>query len=306
MIQKTLLLVFLLGIVRPVLSQDKDFKITFEVNDDKSVDFYFEKESPGSITVSMDFSFLNNSTYGNQIRVIKRRRGRLFKLRPINEERSIQFNYTYTYQQGALKPHVDDDFVYLLPFKKGAKVFVQEMSNLGAHYYGSEEPKNWKVYQFTSDDSDTVYAARKAIVIDVEDRFQLDMSTAYTSSQNKITVEHTDGTLAVYKGFGQKGVFVEPGDVVFPQTPLGITTEGVNSGPLVFSVFFLYDDDFAKQVGATLKNQNSVYQYVTPSFLTTEGVVQLKSGEEYEVGFSPDAIVAEMTRREKRKVEKNR
>ena len=60
--------------------------------------------------------------------------GKLFKLKPANNEQNIGFNYSYLFFNHNINPKVDDEFVFILPYKKETQMFVEELSYLGSCY----------------------------------------------------------------------------------------------------------------------------------------------------------------------------
>ena len=161
--KKLILLLFI-----PYLIIAQDFKIEHKVNDDKTVDFSYKNLISNSITVIVNFSFLENTMSSTKVvEKVSKTEGRLFKLKPMNNEQNIRFNYSYLFFNHNINPKVDDDFVYILPYKKEAQMFVEELSYLGSTYSDKEEPKGWKSYSFSSDEVQKIFPVRKGVVIDV-------------------------------------------------------------------------------------------------------------------------------------------
>ena len=92
---------------------------------------------------------------------MKHDRGNLLKLAPANKEQNIGFSYDYSFIRGVPDPKVDSLFNYVLPFKKGKTIKINESSNLGEKYLGQEKPINWKSYVIDRTDADTVCSVRK-------------------------------------------------------------------------------------------------------------------------------------------------
>lgn len=289
-------------------SQQKPLEITFKRNDDKSIDFYFQKISPGSTFIVLNFSRLENSNSKRVIqKSIKGQSGTLFKLEPVDENRGINFSYSYSHILGNAKPKVSKEFNYLLPFKNGKEVVALDLSYLGKRF-GNSEPKNWKSIQFLTKPNDTVYASRKGIVVKLQNEFDEDTSTEYSYKKeaNYMIIEHADGTLAKYGVLKRNSMLVKMGDRVFPNTPLAVagTYDKPENSQLRFEVYYLDKDaldTFHLRAKQTLANQKHYYTYLNPIFSTKNGATQLNAGEKYITSVTQEGIEYEMTKREKKK-----
>jgi hypothetical protein len=78
-----------------------------------------------------------------------------------------------------INPKVDDNFVYILPYKKETPMFVEELSYLGSTYSNKEEPKGWKSYSFSSDEAQKIFAVRKGVVIEVVRDYDVDTTKTF-------------------------------------------------------------------------------------------------------------------------------
>lgn len=292
---------FILFFSTNIFGQSKNIEITYKVNSDRSVDFYYSKKEPGSYTISLSFTRLENAFNSHYNNIVKGSSGKLISLKPINKEKGIAFSYKFSFIRGVLNPKVDSSFVYRLPFKRDTALKVYEMNFLGTTYFGSELPKNWKAYQFITS-ADTVYAARKGIVIDVKNKYDFDSISYYTSKKNTILIEHKDGTVASYEGFAKNKLLVKEGDIVYPQTPLGTLTESnsKNKNKLAFKLYFLIDASKNRK-DESLLNQKSRFQFITPIFLTDVGIATLIPSKTYKVKITNDLTFKEFTRKERKR-----
>lgn len=302
----SLLRIFLLLLISTnVFSQTKTIQIETKRNADKSVDFYYKKSEPGSFLLSIKFKKLDNSSSRDYLEVVKSSGGKIFSLQPINKNYGIGFSYTYTYIRGDINPNIDSAFVYILPFRKGKSILVTESNFIGSSYFGSDSPKNGKAYYFKGIDCDTAFAARKGLVVKVTDDFENDTLSYFTSKQNEILIEHQDGTFARYTGFQKNGIFVETGQMVYPQTSLGIVNKNTNSeSKLGFMVYFLISSGFDLKSTQTLNNQTSNHEFITPLFYTSEGTQKLQNRTSYTVDFDDATLFMEYTKRELKKMKK--
>ncbi len=298
----------IVGINNKLFSQNSPIEISYKRNDDRSIDFSYEKSVPGSYTVKVMFSDLENSNGSDYEGVIKASSGRLFSLRPNDDSRSISFSYSTSVRMGIVNPKIDSLLQYSLPFLKGKKLKIVEASNLGERFFGSERPKKWKSYIINRKRPDTVCSMRKGIVIRISNEHKTDtlQKKSFTSKTNSILIEHPDGTYASYSGFKHDSIFVELGQTVYPQTKLGVLDAfNVDNYRLYFSVYYLADDDLKKYRNLNLKTQKTPHVYLTPYFITDQGVEKLKPKTKYTVAFGEETLLREFTRREKKKYKKN-
>ncbi|AOW10174.1 hypothetical protein [Flavobacterium gilvum] len=296
------------GINSKLFAQRQIIDITSKVNDDKSIDLSYTKEKPGTYTVILEFSNVENCDVTNYKTEIYGNSGYLYKLKPTNTGRGIRYSMKYYTMMGKQNPKVDSLFQYTLPFKNGKKVKIYEAGNIGEKYLGQEKKFNWKSYVVKPKDQDTICNMRKGIVVDIINDYA-DNSTSddpyYTSKRNSVVVEHADGTFAVYKGFKKNAIFVKLGETVYPQTELGLIEKyDLNGYRLDFSVYFSTDKNIDENKNQTLKSFKSRYKYITPHFVTPEGTITIESGKEYTALLNESVITQEFSRSEKKKYAK--
>jgi hypothetical protein len=307
--KKNYLMTFLmvLGMYPELFAQVQDITITSTVNTDQSIDLYYEKKQPGSYYLSVEFSNVTNCSTTNYKTVISNYSGRLVKLTPIDKNRGVNYSFQYYYIIGKPNPKIDADFQYVLPFKNGKKNKINEATNVEEIYFGSEKPKNWKNYIVNSESPDTIYCMRKGIVVQLVNKYDANSSSEmhYTSNRNSVTIEHADGTFAKYDGFEKNSIPVKLGQTVYPQAQLGIMEGFNNNYRASFSIYFLFDENFKFKQKQTLKNYKSEYEYVTPYFVTQEGILKVESGKEYTSMYNETVMFQELTSSEKKKYLKN-
>lgn len=292
----------ILGINQKLLSQNKNIEITHKRNPDKSVDFHYTKKLPGSYYLKIEFPTLENSYKTEFEGVIKHGSGRLLKLKPINREQHVNFSYTYSSIRGNPDPKIDKDFIYVLPFKAGTSIDIIKSTNLKEEYFNAEKNSNWNSFIVDRASADTVYNMRKGIVVEVINEFKTDSSDAYkyNSKINKILIEHEDGSIARYKGFNNKSIFVKPGQIVYPQTKLGALDIFNNLVyRLYFDVYHLKKIDFDSTEKRTLSSE-SQSEHVNPNFYSSRGPITLNSNNKYIVEFDDNIRFMEFTKREKK------
>lgn len=279
MFKSNLSLVFLLLLVvnNSLYSQAPNLYIKITKNADNSVDFYYEKEAVGSFIVSLDFSKLENSETKNVPKLnVTSNSGLLFKLKPLDKNKKIDFFYSYSVTRGYLSPIIDLAVTYILPFKKGKKVKV---------YWGTRpdiSPEKWKKYVVNSNNPDSVFAMRKGVVVDIRTltRFDKDETTQETKKflLKEIVVEHADGTFASYSGIEENSIAVKIGQIINSQSYIGVMDK-LNGSSYSFTFDIYYHEPDPMNYRGNLIS-------VSPNFLTQNGIEKLESKKEYVVSYN--------------------
>jgi len=306
---KTLKLFLFFCLICSLQLQSADHPITMQTkqNSDLSVTFTCIKTVPATYTLSLKFTMLENAYTPSIYPVITYSQGDLFTLRPINPKRCIKYAYKFSYILGDIKAVPDTMFTYLLPFKNGKEVKAHELFYVKQRYFNQLPPRNWKDFLFKFNTPDTVYAIRKGIVIEVKDENNPDsLSTHYHSKANIIMVQHADGTIAHYTGFAKDGVFVQVGDVVYPQTALGILGyyDADKDYQLRLSIYHLYEEYQLSDNQSSEKKKQNYYEYINPYFITEEGVTRLSNNKKYKAVSTNNLIEKEMSKKEIKKLQK--
>ncbi len=147
--------------------------------------------------------------------------------------------------------------------------------------------------------ADTVYAARKGVVIDVTDEHDpiTGMGTVDLNSENNcVIVEHADGTIARY-GILEKGsITVRPGDTVYPDTPVALA--GTLDGELYQTRFDLHYRTDNMNTIDNLSDYSITGHFLDPVFATSEGETTLTANTTYTPVVSGELVTSEMSRRE--------
>ncbi|MFV0591499.1 MAG: M23 family metallopeptidase [Draconibacterium sp.] len=306
----TYLILFLFGCFIFMNSSAQSGVITVDSkrNTDQSISFSFQKEKCGTYFLSVWFTQLDNAHFNSFNRDVTETGGELFTVKPSIENQGISYRYNYWYIRGKLKPRFDPDFLYFLPTGLNKKVSVYTMTNLGEQYFGSTKPKNWIAYQFIVLEGDTIFAARKGIVVEIkgDNDYRTDTEVSYQSAANFVLVEHEDGTLAKYEGLDKSGILIEEGQGVYPGTPLGTIAKYdiKEQGQLRFSLFYLDFVNPEEEVGKTMKDRVNHYAFIDPVFMTKDGNCRLKSGGSYEADVNDELFTKEFTKKEMKKFRK--
>lgn len=283
-------------------AQEQALILESKRNENQSVDFSYRKTDPGTFTVVVNFNTLTNASNPGTSFTARDYSGRLFSLTPTTKEQGIGYGYSVFYIRGKLKPKYDPNFIYLLPYKNEAKVQVAEVGFLGAAYFGDTTPEDWKSYRFYTTDQDTVTAIRKGVVVDIKDLYETagDNGVSYTSKTNDLIIEHTDGTLASYRGFKKGSFTVKLGQTVFPGTSLGLNSRYDGNGRYNVSIMLTYlkSSDLENRSTSITKSK-SFYGFITPHFLTADNADEmLVSQKIYMATSTPEVVQKEMTKKE--------
>ncbi|MBK0383566.1 M23 family metallopeptidase [Pedobacter sp. SD-b] len=297
---KFLTLCFLCTICKIATAQENLIKFTTTRNLDKSIDFNFDKADPGTFTILLTFKNLENATpVGSEI-VISGYSGKFYTLKPDNANQDISFSFSCTYVRGKTDCEIQSDFLYLLPYKNGTKVKMNEAINLEAKYFGNTKPDDWKSYFFLTEKEDTVTAIRRGLVVEIKNDFEnQESNVVFTSNTNSIIVEHADGTFARYGHLKKGSILVKVGQTVYPANSLGLNTKGNSSYKSSLTIMYLVSNDLQTVKTQNLKTYKSVYGYVTPQFATQDhNNLVLKPNEVYTAFSTPDMIRKEMNKKE--------
>lgn len=210
------------------LGRAQSLKVEHRINKDNSVEFFYEKTEFNTHTIILNFGYLNNTSASDKvIKRVSNKTGKLLKIRPIDSQQQIGFNYSVRYYNYAVNPKIDNDFIYILPFEKGQKMQVEPLVNLGVISSNRQfMAKNFKAVSFTSSNAVDIYPARKGVVIEITNSYTPDLSKnfVYHNKMNYITIEHNDGSLARYSGFDKNSMKVSLGQSVYPTlTNMGTT-----------------------------------------------------------------------------------
>ena len=290
-------------------AQNPKLLITVERNDDNSVTLNYTKELPGTYTVNLEFTQLENSdAQVHQKIVISGYNGVVLKLKPINTQKSISVGYKYTTIIGEINPKIDSLVTYCLPFKLNKNIKIIEAENIDQKYFNNEEEKTWKTYVVNLQTPDTVYCMRKGIVVDIKrgENSNTSIEKVYTSKTNQVLIEHNDRTYSKYTGFDDDKILVKLGQTVYPQSKLGVLgLYNVAAYRLDFYVYYLVDFNFEQLNNQNVLNKKLPMRFLTPNFITQNGIQKLKNQMEYSVNCNKEIIIQEFTKREKKNLIKS-
>lgn len=290
----------LVVVTHSLIAQEARMEVKAERNSDNSVTLNFTKNDPGTMTVQTNFKSLENSSLNGASFQAKGYAGQLMTLRPTNKDQRISYSYSYRYIRGKLKPKVAFEFIYGFPHHEGTEARVSEASYLKAKYFGNTEPEDWKSYYIHTKDEAAVLSIRKGLVVEVIDGNEdFTEGITFKSNNNKIIIEHEDGTLATYGALKNGSIKVKVGDVVFPKVELALNSNrGNNQYSFALSIMYLKAADLFMNEGKNISNDKSLYGFVTPIFSVSLGQQVLDNNKIYQAAWSEDLIVKEMNKKE--------
>jgi Peptidase family M23 len=212
---------------------------------------------------------------------------KLFTISAIDPQTPVQFKYIVDNQKGCMHPVINQDFTYLLPISPGKKAQVYEMSPLKP-----SDSVSWYVLRLKMKPGDTIYAARKGIVNEVEDQNGAnDAGQSSIGAENFIEIVQPDCSFAHYAILKKSSAMVKPGQSVKAGQPIGLVGgDSFGRGSdLKFSVYYHEEN------GSSGNSRNSYLQYVITQIWTkTNGKGKLKHGAVYISEFPPAVLNQEI------------
>jgi len=305
------LILLLLFIPLISFGQTNIIDVDYVINNDNSVSFNYKKNVVGSYLVILEFSNLSNTRAQRRVsKILKNNSGSLFlKLKPINDENSIGFQYRTMFFKGSVNSKVNEDYPYILPFNKGDKITPRDLYSIENRYLNEEVPEGWKSYSFTFNEKKVVKAIRKGIVIEIKDTYTPDYSieASFYSEQNSISIEHIDGTVATYKGFDKNTIQLKEGETVYPQTTLGQLVK-YDKRDIYRLYLTLYSYTTKDNISLFSLNSSDDYgiTYLTPKFYVRNSQEILKDNIPYIVDFDEKTQFKEMRKKEIKKFKINK
>ncbi|MDF1696399.1 MAG: M23 family metallopeptidase [Saprospiraceae bacterium] len=143
-------------------------------------------------------------------------------------------SFIYT---GDVKSEHDNDYLYQLPFEKGATYIVSQ------GYNGKFSHQGENAIDFALEVGEKVYAARGGIVYKtVKKNKKSCRNSSCQQYNNFITIYHEDGTFSEYSHLTYNGVSVKAGDKVKAGELIGYSgNTGWSSGPHLHFVVYRYN-----------------------------------------------------------------
>ena len=276
-----------------------DVTLSSEYDDYHNLILNADHNGYGTRTIFIDYSDTRNCNIPPRHYFIIKHSGPFLTVKPIDKKTWPALNYKYWVIEGTLNPtNVDSLFVYRLPFSKNKTAIARSLYNTDERKYGESNTINWKSFQFILEKGDTVYAARKGIVIKVYDgdsNLYNDDSSVY----NFVKIEHLDGTVAMYSIFQRNSILVHEGDIVYPGTPLALA--GNYYGKKFETRLKIYYKTYKQTEHRRYSEQLSASHFIDPYFATTQGNIRLIKNSYYTPSEPTEVITKEMSKREIKK-----
>jgi hypothetical protein len=211
---------------------------------------------------------------------------KLFSISAVDPQAAVQFKYQSGFQKGCMHPNVNLDYIYLLPIRPGTQAQVYEMSPIK-----SSDSASWYVLRMKMKSGDTIYAARKGLVNDVQDlNAANDAGQVSIGTENFIEIAQSDCSFARYGILKKNSAMVKPGQMVKAGQPIGLVggdTFGRGSD-VRFSVYFYQED-------SNILRPSAISHYIIPQIWTkNNGKGRLKHGAIYTSEF-PTSVLSQET-----------
>jgi Peptidase family M23 len=207
---------------------------------------------------------------------------KLFTISPIDAQIQTKINFSSTFQKGCMHPVVNPEFTYLYPISPGKSAQVYQMSPDKL-----TDSASWYVLRMKMMPGDTIYAARKGIVNEIQDQNGAnDAGQNSIGTENYIEINQPECSFARYGILRKNGALVKPGQAVKAGQPIGIVGGDPNGrgSDIRFSVYYFQEENGA--IG-----QNRERHYIIPKIWTkNNGKSRLKHGAIYVSEF-PIAIL---------------
>lgn len=311
--KKTLLAFLLFLFVSAFLSAQQ--KVTVDRSSQKRPDetniiFTGKNDNHYSVTLLLEVQNARYRLASDQVPVVKKISG--FSSQPLVTlfGSTNTPGYEYRWMQGCLrtKPR---NVSYLIPLGEGKSTTVYRLGNISDQYFDGEAPEGWASFAFSAEAGDTIYAARRGTVIEVEDYHPVSSSLglAYTAQVNSMKVEHEDCTIGYYRLFKPKSTLAAEGFSVEAGDALGIVAAGENYGIGTHLQFTVYYAKITRELllkyrsPATTPFENA---YIDPKFALTTKPAQITDRQSVTVSHPIDVITEEMSRSQVKKWKKKR
>ena len=214
---------------------------------------------------------------------------KLFSISAIDPQAAVQFNYKSGFQKGCIHPNVNQSVIYLLPISPGTQAQVYEMSPLKSSDSGS-----WYVLRLKMKSGDTIYAARKGMVNDIQDQNGAnDAGQASIGKENFIEIVQPDCSFARYGILRKNSALVKPGQLVKAGQPIGLVGGDAYSrgSDLRFSIYYYQEDN-------GMLNETAISHYIVPQIWTkNNGRGRLKHGATYISEFPASVLNQEIPKK---------
>jgi len=288
--------------IRPAPAQ-KLIEITYEKDTKGNYQFYCTNRAFCNYVLYVNFPVLDNlrSDQALPYRVaIRPGVNKLFKLTKLDMNTPERFNYRMGYNKGCINPVINPSFTYLLPIAPGK---AYEMENTGISHAAGKDLKDWYVIRLKMNPGDTLYAARRGIVSEVDDNSSLnDEGQASAGTENYVEIVHQDCSFGHYGVLRKNSALVKPGQFVEVGQAIGLIggDKYGRGSEARFSVYYNEPEDSAAM--ANFSNINVYWTYIPLQFWTRRnGKGKLKHGANYVAERPEQVMTQEMSKAEIKK-----
>ena len=222
--------------------------IKYEQDARGNYQFYCSNNGYCSYIIEINFTSLENAKADHDFpyrTAVKPGRTNLFKLSRENSEKPVQFKYATNFNKGCLHPQVNADFTYLLPISPGKEAQAYELTNAGNKNVDPTS-KNWYVIRLKMKPGDTIFAARRGVVCEIQDSSGLnDAGVSSIGHENYLEIAQADCSIAHYGVLRKNSNLVKLGQSVAAGQPIGVVggDKYGRGSDIRFSVYYNPDED---------------------------------------------------------------
>ena len=256
----------------PSISAQPGVTVSQELMPDNSLSIRADITGAGNFTIELIFSDRNNTDVPHKQRFTINRSREITRLAPLDPGNAVSAVFRYDWLHGQTDAPADTRFVYRLPFTKGMSSVPVRIPALKAGVF-NKNILNFTMWMFGLPEGSPVYAMRKGTVIRIEgfDSYP-ERITPELIAANRITVEHADGTLAIYSSLGGKSPGIKEGGQIGPDTIIG--SAGLTDRELYgvgIRIFYYVSAESDNRLTARQRYIDPVFASGTGSILLTEG-----------------------------------
>lgn len=261
---------------------------------DKDVIFDANLEEYGTHTLVLKFAELQGyrNPAGEPRAIIKRGHNSSICRLKNDGSNSGRFGYSYTYYRGIYNSKPDMDYPYLFPAATGKTLGIARFEHINTKL-GKADADSILGIVFNYEGADTVCAIRSGQVVKiVYSKKERDDSRGFVYydelSQNVVTVEHADGSIARYVCITATNILPKEGDRIIARQPIAVFVKEEERNRMGLHLYHLDKD---------LKNQ-----VIKAQFYTADGFIQPDFGKRYESVSTKEIIEKELSKKEKKKL----
>lgn len=276
----------------------QDLVVEYDVTDDGGYKFYCQNKTFTNYILSIDFTTITNFRASAPLPfkgTVIPGRNYLFSLTRTRNDINPFFNYTISYHEGCVNPKIKD-VIYLLPVSPGKSTEIIELSYLGEKF-GIENPRDWYALGFKMESGDTVFAARKGHIVNVESSYDPQFqNTDFSSEENFVKIIHDDCSFSQYRIFQKDGILVKAGELVNAGDPIGIAAGSnyVTGAHVRYMVYYSIEEPVIRNGEITDKINYSAF--INPNFWASGETQQLINNQIYDSDHPEKYIFQEMTK----------